>query len=88
MRVQIKQWGNSKAVRLPKDFTNSMNLDAGDFLELAKVDHQTIKLVIVPNKPAEKRPRLTLAERIAMTSVNTLPVCEEWDLVSPVGDEV
>lgn len=88
MRVQIKQWGNSKALRLPKDFTNSMNLDTGDFLELAKVDHKTIKLVIIPNTSIEKKRRLTLAERIAMTSAHTLPVYEEWDLVLPSGDEI
>lgn len=88
MRLQVKQWGNSKAVRFPKDFTNEMNLDAGDFLELAKIDNQTIKLVIVPNKPIEKKQRLTLAERISMTSTDTLPVSEEWDLLSAVGDEI
>lgn len=87
MRLQIKQWGNSKALRLPKDFTNAMNLDTGDFLELAKVDHQTIKLVIVPNKSTKKQ-RLTLAERIAITSTSSLPVCEEWDAMSPIGEEI
>lgn len=86
MRMQIKQWGNSKAIRLPVDFTNSMNLDTGDFLELEKIDNQTIKLVVVPNKKIKKR--LSLAERIAMTSVKNLPVCDEWDLIKPVGREI
>ncbi|MFA9489569.1 MULTISPECIES: AbrB/MazE/SpoVT family DNA-binding domain-containing protein [unclassified Mannheimia] len=85
MRVQVKQWGNSKAVRLPKDFAHLMNLETGDFLELTQIDHQTIKLVVVP---PVKRQRLTLAERIAMTSTKTLPACEEWDLLEPTGNEI
>lgn len=36
IRLQVKQWGNSKAIRLPKDFTNTMNLNMGDFLEPEK----------------------------------------------------
>ncbi|WP_439257325.1 AbrB/MazE/SpoVT family DNA-binding domain-containing protein [Lonepinella sp. BR2271] len=86
MRLQVKTWGNSKAIRLPKDFTQTMNLEVGDFLELARIDDQTIKLVVVPTKPKQKR--LTLAERIAMTSMDTLPVCDEWDLLEPVGEEI
>lgn len=88
VRVQVKQWGNSKAVRLPKDFTNSMNLDDGDFLELVKLDEQTIKLMIIPNKPKPPKKRLSLAERIAMTSVETLPTDSEWDLLEPTGQEI
>lgn len=86
MRLQVKQWGNSKAIRLPKDFTESMNLNMGDFLELEKVDDNTIKIVIVPNVP--KKRRLTLAERIAMTSTEQLPVIEEWDSLTPIRNEI
>ncbi|WP_410681346.1 AbrB/MazE/SpoVT family DNA-binding domain-containing protein [Avibacterium paragallinarum] len=86
MRLQVKQWGNSKAIRLPKGFTESMNLNMGDFLELEKVDDNTIKIVIVPNAP--KKRRLTLAERIAMTSTEQLPVIEEWDSLTPIGNEI
>ncbi|WP_386698306.1 AbrB/MazE/SpoVT family DNA-binding domain-containing protein [Lonepinella sp. MS14436] len=86
MRLQVKSWGNSKAIRLPKDFTQTMNLETGDFLELAKIDDQTIKLVVVPNKAKQKR--LTLAERIAMTAFDTLPVCAEWDSMESIGGEI
>ncbi|MDH2927783.1 AbrB/MazE/SpoVT family DNA-binding domain-containing protein [Lonepinella koalarum] len=86
MRLQVKNWGNSKAIRLPKDFTQAMNLETGDFLELAKIDDQTIKFVVVPNKPKQKR--LTLAERIAMTALDSLPVCAEWDTIEQVGGEI
>lgn len=88
MRLQVKQWGNSKAIRLPKDFTNAMNLNMGDFLELEKIDNNTIKVVIIPNSPKEKKRRLTLDERIAMTSSKELPVIQEWDLLTPIGQEI
>ena len=87
MRLQVKQWGNSKAIRLPKDFTDSMNLDMGDFLELEKISNNTIKVIVVPNKP-KKRKRLTLDERLAMTSSKQLPVIQEWDLLEPTGQEI
>lgn len=86
MRVQVRQWGNSKAIRLPKDFTNAMNLNMGDILELEKINNNTIKVVIIPNDP-HTRKRLTLDERIAMTSSKELPVLQEWDLLTPVGNE-
>lgn len=86
MRVQVRQWGNSKAIRLPKDFTNAMNLNMGDILELEKINNNTIKVVIIPNNPHTKK-RLTLDERIAMTSSKELPVLQEWDLLAPVGNE-
>lgn len=86
MRVQVRQWGNSKAIRLPKDFTNAMNLNMGDILELEKINNNTIKVVIIPNNP-HTRKRLTLDERIAMTSSKELPVLQEWDLLTPVGNE-
>lgn len=85
VRVQVKQWGNSKAVRLPSEFASLMNLETGDFLELGKIDQQTMKLVIVPQQKPKKR--LTLAERMAMTKFDQLPVDEEWDLMQPVENE-
>ena len=87
MRLQVKQWGNSKAIRLPKDFTNAMNLNMGDFLELEKINNNTIKVIIIPNNPNKKR-RLTLNERLSMTSFKQLPTVEEWDSLTPIGNEI
>ena len=67
MRLQIKQWGNSKAIRLPKELTHSMNLDMGDFLELEQIDDNTLRVVVVPHKKTTKR--LTLNERIAIIDI-------------------
>lgn len=85
MRLQVKQWGNSKAIVLPKDFTSAMNLNKGDFLELEKINNNTVQIVVVPNRPKK---RLTLSERIAMTASKELPVIEEWDLLTPTGQEI
>lgn len=87
MIVEVKQWGNSKAFRLPKDFTHAMNLEVGDFLDVEKIDAQTIKLVIVP-KTAKNKKRLSLSERVAMTSDDKLFVDEEWDTLSLAGQEI
>ena len=87
MRLQVKQWGNSKAIRLPKDFTNAMNLNMGDFLELEKINNTTLTVVIIPHNPT-KTSRLTLNERLAMTSFKQLPTVEEWDSLTPTGNEI
>ena len=86
MRLQIKQWGNSKAIRLPKELTNSMNLDMGDFLELEQIDDNTLRVVVVPHKKTTKR--LTLNERITMTASKELPTIKEWDDLQPTGSEI
>lgn len=88
MRLQVKQWGNSQAIRLPKDLARSMNLNQGDFLELEKINENTIKLVIVPKHSMNNRKRLTLSERMALTSTKQLPVLEEWDSLTPEGEEI
>ena len=86
MRLQVKQWGNSKAIRLPKDFTDAMNLHIGDFLELEKISSDTVRVVIIPN--TSRKRRLTLDERIAMTSSKELPIIQEWDSLIPTGQEI
>ena len=45
------------------------------------------KVMIIPNNPNKKR-RLTLNERLAMTSFKQLPTVEEWDSLTPIGNEI
>lgn len=85
MRLEIKQWGNSKAVRLPKDFTSQLNLNSGDFLELNQIDENRFTLVVVQKQYHKKR--LSLSERIAMTK-GELPVLKDWDTMPLVGEEI
>lgn len=88
MRLEVKQWGNSKAVRLPKDFIVGQGLHTGDFLEIFAVDEHKF-LLEVRKQQIEKpeRKRLTLQERLAI-SKDELPVLEDWDSMQPVGEEI
>lgn len=45
MRVRIQKWGNSLAVRIPKAFAESLNLETGTMAELSMHDGQ---IVIAP----------------------------------------
>lgn len=83
---QIKQWGNSKALRLPTDFARLMNLNVGENIELKRINEKTIQLTII-DQP-RKTNRLSLAERIKLTKVNQLQTIEDWDNLTPVGDEI
>lgn len=85
MRLEIKQWGNSKAIRLPKDFINQLNLNNGDLLELNQIDENRFTLVVIQKHP--KKQRLSLSERMAMTK-GELPVLKDWDTMPSVGDEI
>ncbi|EGY35197.1 hypothetical protein SC1083_0200 [Aggregatibacter actinomycetemcomitans serotype e str. SC1083] len=81
-RLEIKQWGNSKAIRLPKDFIHTLNLDTGDFLELNQVDNKFILTVIPKNSPKK---RLTLDEHLQNENYQVL---NDWDDFPIVGEEL
>ncbi|OOF41009.1 antitoxin MazE [Rodentibacter rarus] len=83
--TQVKQWGNSKALRLPTDFARLMNLNIGENIELRKINEKTIQLVIL-DKP--KKQRLTLAERIKLTKADKLQPINDWDNLVPIGKEI
>ncbi|AQY49948.1 pemI-like protein [Listeria weihenstephanensis FSL R9-0317] len=40
--VSIKKWGNSKAVRIPNNILNALNLHENDKLNIEVVDNQMI----------------------------------------------
>ena len=90
MKLQVKQWGNSQAVRLPKDFISAFGLHTGDFLELSNSYDDKIILTIRKNEPSVKRKRLTLDERLANSARNgnEFTRLEEWETISPVGQEL
>ncbi|MBN6070968.1 AbrB/MazE/SpoVT family DNA-binding domain-containing protein [Aggregatibacter actinomycetemcomitans] len=81
-RLEIKQWGNSKAIRLPKDFIHTLNLDTGDFLELNQVDNKFI-LTVIPKNSSKKR--LTLDERLQNENYQIL---NDWDNFPIAGGEL
>lgn len=78
MRSQLKKWGNSVAVRMPKRALEDAQLSAGDTLELL-----VIKPGVISLRAVEKR--LTLKSLIAgITAENRH---DETDWGGPVGNE-
>lgn len=82
-RLQVKQWGNSKAIRLPKDMLAALGVELGDFLELQRMSENEFKLTAVP----KKRARVSLQELLATTDEN-FEMDAEWDTMQPVGKEI
>lgn len=79
MKTQLSRWGNSLAVRIPKDVANAAELKEGDDIELNVEGRGAVKL----QKPEKK---LTLRELVeGITSEN---VHGETDWSEPRGNEV
>lgn len=79
MLTEVKKWGNSRALRIPKELALAAGLDVGSKVDLVLENGQ---LRIVPIKP----PRYTLEELVAgITPENRH---EEWDTGPPVGKEI
>ncbi|MCF8010952.1 MAG: AbrB/MazE/SpoVT family DNA-binding domain-containing protein [Clostridiales bacterium] len=78
MYTKIQKWGNSRAVRLPKNILEITGLKENDEVEIKVQDGN---LVIIPVKK-----HLTLKERIANYKGNY--TCNEWDAGKPSGKEV
>ena len=80
MTTQIKRWGNSLAVRLPREIMEDSELEEGSFVEvLSKTD----EIIIRPAKETKKYTLNQLLKRV--TSKNTH---QEVDWGQSVGKEV
>ena len=80
MEVQIRKWGNSSAVRLPKALMEQLGLDAGSTLA---VEIRDGALVMRPSGP-------TLDEMLATCTPEKMALTEEdrqWLDSDPVGNE-
>ncbi|MCF7520854.1 AbrB/MazE/SpoVT family DNA-binding domain-containing protein [Neisseria sp. ZJ106] len=86
MRIEIKKWGNSKAIRLPKSLTDSLPMNLGDYVEFEQIDDCSVKLSIIP-KETHRKPRLSLSERINMTDLEQLQPDPAWENMPPAGKE-
>jgi antitoxin MazE len=78
MYTTIQKWGNSQAVRLPKDILEEANLQENDKVQIKVQDGNVI---IIPDKK-----RKTLKERIAEFKGDY--ECNEWNTGKPSGNEV
>lgn len=79
MLATVSKWGNSRALRIPKELALEAGLDFGSKVELILEDGQ---LRIVP----AAAPRYTLEELVAQITPENRH--EEWDTGPPVGKEI
>ncbi|MBR4608582.1 MAG: AbrB/MazE/SpoVT family DNA-binding domain-containing protein [Lachnospiraceae bacterium] len=79
MQTQVKAWGNSQGIRLPKEILNSAGIMLNEFLDITVSDG-----VITLTKPFRHK---TLEERAAEYDGN-LMLDGEFDWGDPVGREV
>ena len=76
MKVQINQWGNSLAIRIPKSFAQHMKIEQGSEVEMSLQDDS-----IVVSKP-----RHTLDDLLKNITPETIH--GESDFGSPQGKEI
>jgi antitoxin MazE len=78
MQTQIKKWGNSLALRIPKSFALNANLRQDELVDLS-IDKE--KIIITPIGE-----EYTLDELLERVSENNLH--SEFDTGAPVGKEI
>ncbi|QEY25809.1 AbrB/MazE/SpoVT family DNA-binding domain-containing protein [Neisseria zalophi] len=78
--MKLQKWGNSAAVRLPKEIIGQLGLQIGDELQ-TEVRGQTILIKAV------KRPRYKLSDLLAEMNGDT-PRIEGWEEMPDVGKEI
>ena len=78
MRVKVAKWGNSLAVRLPKQYAEELGVSAGSEVECRIVQG---RLEIAP-PDASKIPRYRLEDLLAQIKPGTKPPpLEDWSAV-------
>lgn len=66
MRTQVAKWGNSLAVRLPRQITESAGITEGTTLDLEVGERGELRLT-------RTKPSYTLEELLAQITPDTLP---------------
>ena len=79
MQAQVKEWGNSQGIRLPKDVLKSAGIEVDDFFEVT-ISNGVITL--------EKEFRHKTLEERAAEFDGKLMLDGEYDWGEPVGREV
>ena len=81
MMLQLKPWGASQSLRIPKSMLAILGMESGDFFEVEQLDSERIVLV------KKSKSRLSLSQRLA-NSENAFFVDEEFDTAPSVGEEL
>ncbi|MCL2123588.1 MAG: AbrB/MazE/SpoVT family DNA-binding domain-containing protein [Desulfovibrionaceae bacterium] len=79
--VQITKWGNSLGFRIPRGIADSLNIQAGDTLELAPAEGG-----LMLKKAFRKGKRFALAD--ILDSFSPSSAQPEVDFGTPQGEEV
>ena len=79
MQTQIKKWGNSLALRIPKSFALHANLRQNELVDLS-IDKERIVITPIGGK------EYSLDE--LLEHVNESNLHEEFDTGAPVGKEI
>ena len=79
MKTQVKAWGNSQGIRIPKEALTEANMSVDDILDVSVSNG-----VIMLTKPFRHK---TLEERVAECG-GKLEVDGEFDWGEPVGREI
>ena len=80
MKVQVKKWGNSLALRIPKSFANQTKISKGSLVDLSiKNDN----LVIVPVLEEKEYSLESFLSKIDESNIHS-----EVDFGLPVGKEL
>ena len=79
MEVQVKEWGNSQGIRLPKSIMREAGVEMNDYLQI-----EAFRGKVILSKSFHHK---TLAERIEESGV-PLTGIGEFDWGDPQGNEV
>jgi len=79
MKIQVRKWGNSLAIRIPKSFAKETQIDQGTFIDLSLDDG---RLIATPIDEEEYFLEQLLFE---ITEEN---IHSELDTGKPVGKEI
>ena len=80
-QVQITKWGNSLGFRIPRGIADSLNIRAGDTLELTPAEDGI--MVKKANLPGKRYALVDILDSFAPSSV-----CPEVDFGPAQGEEV
>ncbi len=78
MEVKVQKWGNSLAVRIPKIYTDALNVHRDSLLTINRKDNQ---LILEPKQKEQKLKTL-------LSQVTSENIHDEIDTGEGVGNEV
>lgn len=92
METHINSWGNSLAVRLPKNVLEAFGLSNGAAIDLSVTDDGILLRPIKAKDPIEAMLEMTkgvdIDKKCSQITENNRPLPEDFDFGSPMGKEI